>query len=386
MNSPLYYLLSQKKSMAFLLVFMFASIFSVQAQHNAEVQIKAVFNQLVTAYGSAKSAPELEFMKAIPKPGTPALFVKPVIKVDLKLYALCQTFGKDSLNALSVVISHELAHYYYDHGFCTDFAYAMSKQNMRFAQQIKLINKNQKVIYESQADDKGLFYAAIAGYEPFEIQPKILDAIYNFYQLKDVNEGYPSKTERKVIAQNALVKSKKLYTVFQEALKAKKNIDYDKALLLFEEVNRDFPSRENYNNIGVIKTLQALNLKVLAKDEFDYPKRFLYPLEMDNTSRLNKEGTRGSDEGDQEQMSRLLRSAQKYFEKAISLDTNYTVAYVNLACVFDLLDNPEAAIGKIKELSFDKQKSIDAQRILAIGYHHADNEKKAETIWNELKM
>lgn len=386
MNNPLYYLLSQKKSMAFLLVFMFASIFSVQAQHNAEVQIKAVFNQLVTAYGSTKSAPELEFMKAILKPGTPALFVKPVIKVDPKLYALCQTFGKDSLNALSVVISHELAHYYYDHGFCTDFAYAMSKQNMRFAQQIKLINKNQKVIYESQADDKGLFYAAIAGYEPFEIQPKILDAIYNFYKLKEVNEGYPSKTERKAIAQNALVKSKKLYTVFQEAVKAKENIDYDKALTLFEEVNRDFPSRENYNNIGVIKTLQALNLKVLAKDEFDYPKRFLYPLEIDNTSRLNKEGTRGSNEEDQEQMSRLLRSAQKDFEKAISLDTNYTVAYVNLACVFDLLDNPEAAIGKIKELSFDKQKSVDAQRILAIGYHHADNEEKAETIWNELKM
>lgn len=386
MNSPLYYLLSQKKSMAFLLVFMFASIFSVPAQHNAEVQIKAVFNQLVTAYGSAKSAPELEFMKTIPKPGTPALFVKPVIKVDPKLYALCQTFGKDSLNALSVVISHELAHYYYDHGFCTDFAFAMSKKNMGFAQQIKLVNKNQKVIYESQADDKGLFYAAIAGYEPFEIQPKILDAIYNFYQLKEVNEGYPSKTERKAIAQNALVKSKKLYTVFQEAVKAKENIDYDKALTLFEEVNRDFPSRENYNNIGVIKTLQALNLKVLAKDEFDYPKRFLYPLEMDNTSRLNKEGTRGSNEEDQEQMSRLLKSAQKDFEKAISLDTNYTVAYVNLACVFDLLDNPEAAIGKIKEMSFDKQKSIDAQRILAIGYHHADNEKKAETIWNELKM
>lgn len=383
-NNSKSYLVAQKKSLAFLLCFVIGSIFSAQGQKNAEVQIKSVFNQLVTAYGSAKSPPELEFMKAIPKPGTPALFVKPVIKVDLKLYALCQTFGKDSLNALSVVISHELAHYYYDHGFCTDFAYAMSKQNMRFAQQIKLINKNQKVIYESQADDKGLFYAAIAGYEPFEIQPKILDAIYNFYQLKDVNEGYPSKTERKAIAQNALVKSKKLYTVFQEAIKAKENIDYDKALTLFEEVNRDFPSRENYNNIGVIKTLQALNLKVLAKDEFDYPKRFLYPLEIDNTSRLNKEGTRGSNEEDQEQMSSLLKSAQKDFEKAISLDTNYTVAYVNLACVFDLLDNPEAAIGKIKELPKNIQNQESVKRIQAIAYYHLEQETKAEEIWREL--
>jgi tetratricopeptide (TPR) repeat protein len=385
-NNPKSYISSQKKSLAFLLVFMFGSIFSVQAQHNAEVQIKNVFNQLVTAYGSAKTAPELEFMKANPKSATPALYVKPVIKVDLKLYTLCQIFGKDSLNALSVVISHELAHYYYDHSFCTDFAFAMSKQNIEFAKQIKLINKNQKVIYETQADDKGLFYAAIAGYNPFEIQPKILDAIYKFYQLKEVNEGYPTKTERKEIAQNALVKSQKLHTVFQEALNAKEKNEYDKALTLFEEVNRDFPSRENYNNIGIMKTLRALNLKVLSKDEYDSPQRFLYPLEVDNASRLNQNGTRGSDEEKQEKMTALLKSAQKDFEKAISLDTNYTIAYINLACVYDLLDNPEATIGKIKEMPLDKQKTIDAQRILAIGYYHAANEKKAEEIWNELKI
>ena len=386
MNNPLYYLSWQKKNLAFLLLFMLVCSFSAQAQHNAEVQIKAVFNQLVTAYGSAKSAPELQFMKANTKPETPAFYTNKTIKVDLQFYKLCQTFGKDSLNALSIVLSHELAHYYYEHDFCSDFAYAIRNKSVPFSSGLKLINKNQKIIYETQADDKGLFYAAIAGYHPFEIQPKLLDAIYQFYQLKEINIGYPTKAERKAIAQNALAKSQKLYAVFLEALKTKENNEYDKALTLFEEVNRDFPSRENYNNIGVIKTLQALNLKVLAKDEFDYPKRFLYPLEIDNTSRLNKEGTRGSNEEDQEQMSSLLKSAQKDFEKAISLDTNYTVAYVNLACVFDLLDNPEAAIGKIKELSFDKQKSIDAQRILAIGYHHADNEKKAETIWNELKM
>jgi hypothetical protein len=385
MNNPLYYLSWQKKSLAFLLVFMLVCSFSAQAQHNAEVQIKAVFNQLVTAYGSAKSAPELQFMKANPKPETPAFYTNKTIKVDLQFYKLCQTFGKDSLNALSIVISHELAHYYYEHDFCSDFAYAIRNKSIEFSSGLKLINKNQKVIYETQADDKGLFYAAIAGYHPFEIQPKLLDAIYHFYQLKDINVGYPSKAERKAIAQNALVKSRKLYSVFQEALKAKENNEFDKALTLFEEVNRDFPSRENYNNIGVIKTLQALNLKVLAKDEFDNPKRFLYPLEIDNTSRLNKEGTRSAT-NDQEQMVRLLKSGQKDFEKAISLDPNYTIAYINLACVFDLLDNPEAAIGKIKELSLDKQKSLNARRILAIAYYHNDNETKAEDIWKELKM
>ena len=385
MNNQIEYSINQKKSQAFLLAFLLGCVISVQAQKNAEIQIKTVFGQLVTAYGSAKSAPELAFMKANPKPETPAFYANKTIKVDLQFYKLCQSFGKDSLNALSIVISHELAHYYYEHDFCSDFAYAIRNKSVPFSSGLKLINKNQKIIYETQADDKGLFYAAIAGYHPFEIQPKLLDAIYQFYQLKEVNVGYPTKAERKAIAQNALAKSQKLYGVFRNAAKAKEKKEYDQSLSLFEEVNRDFPSRENYNNIGVIKTLQALNFKVLAKEEFVYPKRFLYPLEIDNTSRLNKEGTRSSDEQDQEKMTALLKSAQKDFEKAVSLDSNYSVAYINLACVFDLLDNPEAAIGKIKELPVDKQKTIDAQRILAIAYYHNDNETKADVIWKALE-
>ncbi len=387
MNNILNQSIISNKIKAFVLVFVIFCTFSVQGQKNAETQIKLVFNQLVTAYGSPKSAPELVFMKTNPKATTPAFYKDKIIKVDLRLYELCQTFGKDSLNALAVVVSHELAHYYYEHDFCSDFAYAIQNKSIQFSKGLQLINKNQKVIYETQADDKGLFYAAIAGFNPFAIQPKILDAIYQFYQLKNINIGYPSKAERKAIAQNALTKAQKLYAVFQQAIQAKEKNDYDKSLILFETVNQDFPSRENYNNIGVLKTLKALNLKVLAKDESDSPKRFLYPLEIDNTSRLNQTGTRSNgDDAKQQQMIALLKSAQKDFTEAIRLDENYSIAYINSACVYDLLDNPNGAITRILELPLAQQKTIEAQRILAIGYYHADNEKKAEAIWKELKL
>ena len=105
---------------------------------------------------------------------------------------------------------------------------------------------------------------------------------------------------------------------------------------------------------------------------------------MDNSSRLNQNGTRGA-EADQLKMIQLLKAAQKDFEKAISLDPNYNKAFVNLACVFDLLDNPEAAIGKIKELSKEQQNTNEAKRILAIAYYHADNENKAAEIWKEIE-
>jgi predicted Zn-dependent protease len=288
------------------------------------------------------------------------------------------------LNALSIVLSHELAHYYNNHSFCSDFAFALSKTNVEYAKKLKSASKSEKISIETQADYQGLFYAAIAGYQPFEVYNQLLDEIYKNYNLIDNNPNYPTKQERKEIANNALKKTKELYLDFQKTIVFKKEKKYDEALKIYEEINNFFPSRENYNNIGVIKTLKALDLKVLTFEEYNYPKRFTYPLEIDIESRLNQKQTRG-DEKDNNTMIERLKEAQKSFEKAISLDSNYAIAYINLACVFDLLNNPEAAIGKIKELPKDQQETFEAKRILAIAYYHADMEKKAEDIWKEIE-
>lgn len=85
-------------------------------------------------------------------------------------------------------------------------------------------------------------------------------------------------------------------------------------------------------------------------------------------------------------MTELLLSAQKNFQEAIRLDPNFTKGYINLACVYDLLENPNAAIGKIRELSKENQNTIEAKRILAIAYYHNDQEELANDIWNNLKM
>lgn len=359
--------------------------FFMFGQNKEEPQIRKVFNQIVLAYGSSKTAPELVVTKQ--KQDRPAFYKfdkKPIVTIDTYLFTICRSFGKDSLNALSVVIGHELAHYYNEHSFCTDFAFAIRNKNEVFSKKVKLIDKNQKIIYETQADDKGLFYAAIAGYEPFEVQPKLLDAIYIQYQLKDA-DGYPTKIQRKEIAKNALLKAKRLYETFTLGLKFMQEKNYDKAIETFNTVNNDFPSRENYNNLGVAKTRKAILLKVRTSEEYKFPDRFLYPLEVENKSRLAQETTRSNNDRAQ-QMTELLLSAQKDFQEAIRLDPKFTKGYINLACVFDLLKNPEAAIGKIKELSFEQQNEPDVRRILAIAYYNADMEKKAEEIWIGLKM
>ena len=359
-----------------------------QNKEKEEKQIKTVFNQLVLAYGSAKTAPQLSILQQ--KQDRPAFFKydkNPIVSVDKYLFVICRTFGKDSLNALSVVLSHELAHYYNEHNFCTDFAFAIRNKNEVFSKKVKLIDKNQKIIYETQADDKGLFYAAIAGYEPFEVQPKLLDAIYTQYQLKDA-EGYPTKAQRKEIAKNALLKAKRLYETFTLGLKYIQEKNYDKAIEAFNTVNNNFPSRENYNNLGIAKTQQALDLKEPNTIEKASPERFLYPIEIENKSRLNKEITRSLDDSSEE-MEQLLKDAQNDFQEAIRLDPNFTKGYINLACVSDLLEDSTGAISIITKQLLPKgeRESIDAQRILAIAYFHTNVEEyktKAEEIWMKL--
>ena len=360
--------------------------FFMFGQNKEEPQIRKVFNQIVLAYGSSKTAPELVVTKQ--KQDRPAFYKfdkKPIVTIDNYLFTICRSFGKDSLNALSVVIGHELAHYYNEHSFCTDFAFAILNKNEVFSKKVKLIDKNQKIIYETQADDKGLFYAAIAGYEPFEVQPKLLDAIYTQYQLKDT-DGYPTKVQRKEIAKNALLKAKRLFETFTLGLKYMQEKNYDKAIEAFNTVNNDFPSRENYNNLGVAKTRKALDLKEPNAIEKASPERFLYPIEIENKSRLSKEITRGGLDDTSEEMEKFLKEAQKNFQEAIRLDPNFTKGYINLACVLDLLGNYPKSIGTILELSKEKQNTLEAKRILAIAYFHDKQEKKANTIWNELKM
>jgi tetratricopeptide (TPR) repeat protein len=160
---------------------------------------------------------------------------------------------------------------------------------------------------------------------------------------------------------------------------------YDDAIKAFDKANSFIPYRENYNNIGVARVRKALVLRLPDDIEKQFPLRFTYPIEIDIKSRLLNERKRTLDDSDEEIKS-LLKSAQSDFEKAISLDKDYTKGVINLACVLDLLGNYPKSIGTIFDLTKEQQNSIEAKRILAIAYFHDKQENKAYAIWNELKM
>lgn len=364
-------------------------------QTNTHNQVQFVFDKLISVYGSAKTEPKFEIVKKGKVPIPPAKYVtggQPTIQIDEAFYKICQTFGKDSLNALAIVLSHELTHHFNDHTFCRDYGFAnLNTVKPTLKKTIGSASTNARIDKETEADIKGFFFAAAAGFEPYGVQEQLIVKIYKAYNLNDVQDNYPSLQVRRDLAQSAEKKASDLYFDFKNGLVALESKQYDMAIICFESANGKIPFRENLNNIGVAKTLQALDLKETDTFERENPKRYLYPIEIENTSRLRKEITRGSLDDSSEEIEKLLKDAQKNFEEAIRLDPNFTKGYINLACVLDLLGDPEGAISKVTKqlLPKDKRESIDAQRILAIAYSHSkvkEYQAKAEEIWVKLNF
>lgn len=364
-----------------------------QTNTNTHNQVQFVFDRLISVYGSAKTEPKFIIVKkgkvAIP----PAKYIsggQPSIEIDEAFYKICQTFGKDSLNTLAIVLSHELTHHFNDHTFCRDYGFAnLNTVKPNLKKTIGSASSNARKDKETEADIKGFFFAAAAGFEPHGLQEKLITKIYKVYNLENIQENYPSLQERIDLAQSADKKASELYNDFKNGLVALENKQYDVAIKCFESANGKIPFRENLNNIGVANTRKALILKESSENEKLFPHRFLYPIEIENKSRLSKEITRGDLDDTSEEMEKLLKDAQKNFEEAIRLDPSFTKGYINLACVLDLLGDPEGAISKVTKQLLPKveRESIDAQRILAISYFHSnvkEYQENAEEIWKQL--
>lgn len=350
-----------------------------QVSKNKLVTAQKIFDNLVNAYSSNKGSPSL---KIIPKSSSGSIaqyltYPFPTVQIDEAVVDICMGFGKDSADALAIILSHELAHYYNDHSWCSDYAFAL--RNSQLGNTLRNISKESKIEKESIADSYGLFYSSLAGYKPFDVFNLLLDKIYKQYKLPENVPGYPSKKERKEINRVQKEKIEKLVPVFEAGVILIYAGKYEEAISCFNYLNKYFPSRENYNNLGTAKLLMALQLKPQQAIEF------IYPVEIDPVSRLSSNGTRSNGKDEQNQMNNLLQSAKRDFEKAISLDPGYAKAYINLACVYDLLGNYDAAIGRIKDMPANINETVSALEIKAIAYAHSDNAPKAEECFLQIQ-
>ncbi|MCF8243504.1 MAG: hypothetical protein K9J37_16740 [Saprospiraceae bacterium] len=296
--------------------------------------IQEVFKQLKNARGDFNSMrPTLRFVKK--HGGVGPAYAQSKIKLiyfEEKAYDICASMGKDSLNALAVILSHELIHVYEKHEW--ELYFASDNRNNSLGGEVVDKAKDDEI----QADYLGGFLSYQAGFSTIGTMDKLIDKIYQEYGLPIEHPNYPSKEERKTLAKQSEVKLTKLLELFEMGNMLAAMEEYDEALEYYFKVLEDFESREIFNNLGVLSTLVAI--KKFAPTE----NLFTYPVILDEKSRLN-----GSRDGEDKKAAReqKLMEAIDFFKKAQQFDSYYPIAHVNEGCAHALLGLSQKELGDL---------------------------------------
>jgi hypothetical protein len=287
------------------------------------------------------------------------------IFLDQKAWDICRSMGKVSLDALAFILGHELAHAFQKE-------VRLQKQTTNFLSYDKAYA--QAIRTEKVADIQGVFTAFLAGYRPGEVVPVLLRRLYEAYLLTGRQlTGYPTLEERSRSADEVLDIVGVLVDLYETTNYLIVAKQYELASVNYEYIRQYYQGREISNNLGVLYLLTAMEYYLPATD------RYVYPVEIDNTTPLKKlEKARGGyDLSPTERLlrNRLIEKAIASFREALLLDKNYRAAQLNLICALNLVEKPQEALDfaqkhKLKPGSFKKTR-FASDLYLALGISYA---------------
>ena len=248
------------------------------------------------------------------------------IEFEYLSYQICRKMGKDSLNAVAFILSHELGHYYRDHKWLSDVGSSYAGTELGDKLELAKESIDTTIRYETEADEYSCFYSKIAGYSIINA-PQFFDSLYVGYHLPNKINRYPSLEDRKKIALTIEKQTSELYRLYDIASIMMLKGEYRCASILYKNIlNKRFGSREIFNNIGVSYALEGL--KYASEDLKD----IAFPFSIDLSSRLS-ENIRGAIQTDSLKAASYFKRAKEMFENSKKLDGNYLPAKINLALV-----------------------------------------------------
>lgn len=368
-------------------------------KHKAAV-VEEIYNKIARTVKDTRKAPTLNFIYNDGRPYYNAYYnpQNNTINFGEGIYDLALKFGPDSINALAMVIGHELAHFYKDHGWGMSFGTA--NEDTEIAQKIydMEMSSDVRAKMEAEADYYGALFGFLAGYNTLKVGGAFFDSLYVAAAIPDSTFGYPSRRDRVGICNNSKKALRELIPVFKAANMLTITSDFETASICYDHILSIFPGREVYNNAGVTSLANALG--TYKEDELKY----LFPLGLDIDTRLDAVA-KGFDANDDQpagtwnskddalnpKRQRWLKSAKEHFEDAIRIDEDYAPAYANLAIAQGLLGDKELALANaakgIKKALAQGQllQAANAQIIRGILQALAGNKSEAKKEFTEAK-
>lgn len=307
-----------------------AGVLPSATPEDKEAAAKAIFDRLVVARGDQRTARPVFVFTTDQSNGARAEGGR--IILEELAYDVCSDLGEDGEIALAGLLGHELIHYYEKHEWEGGFISVVRGEDADRSRALtRAVKENLFALKkdEIEADYLGGFLAHLAGYPSTNVMPRVLQGIYEAYELDEEQAKYPTLSERQLIATETHRELTSLINVFTMGNALTTLRKYADALAYYEYVLEDFQSREIYNNLGVVYVQAALPM---FKAE---TVKYLYPIELDLESRLA--GQTRNVGVDRETREYYLRQATRNFQRAQLLDDQYAIAQLNLACVHALL-------------------------------------------------
>jgi tetratricopeptide (TPR) repeat protein len=280
--------------------------------------ILKIYNKLVAARGDFRyKVPEL-YLKDVKGRVASIDYLTNQITIEKHAYDVCKKHGDA---AVAFLIGHELTHYYEKHAWQNGFVSDKSEESV-----YKELKKYQDVAHETEADYLGGFLAYTAGYGMYDKGGEIIGDLYTAYGLGETMKGYPTKTERIKLGNKSAQKLELLVDAFDMANLLFSINMTEEAYAYYEYILKDYQSRELYNNLGTVAVLNVMKLFKVT----DLKYRYVSELDVDFQS------SKDVSVPIEEQKTMWLDKAIAHFNSAISLDPNYTPAYLNRANAYAL--------------------------------------------------
>lgn len=328
-----------------------------------------VLEKVAKTFGDNRMMPILR-MPSLKKSGDKALFYakpEPLIIFDEKLYDICQTFGKDSLAALAVLMGHELTHYYENHAEWSGFLKEIKKNELSE-------NPNVQKENERNADLRGVFQAFVAGYNAFSIVKPLYEKIYKDYGIKEL-PGYYLRDERIQFAISQIAYARKIGTALELGNFLYLNNHYEEAERSFNYVNNIFPLSEVLLNQANCLLKQAYELSLLSQMPFRLP------IGLSTSNKLLSD-LRGTDDGKKQI---YLQKSLSIFNRIIKQSPEYESAYIGLSMALLLQNKVGSANDVLSDwVSNTKHQDPNGNLIRAIVFAKNQNTRKLNTILNSV--
>ncbi len=284
---------------------------------------------------------------------------------------------KDGDSRMAFVIGHELSHQFNGDFWHYKFLRTAedNNENIKAFQDIKELAKDPDILLtkELQADQYGIIYAALAGYD----SDKIISEDKNFFlewAEKEIPSGRLTDDLLSLSGKRAKVVSMRLAEVASRIVLFDMGvISYhlgrlDDSLVLFKKFASYFPGREVYSNIGAIYLQLAYSKFRAARNPESFPFALSFGIENKTRAENINISSKGFTESAYREYNDLLRTAVENLKKAIAYDPFYEAAKNNLGCAYIIESKYYDAVSTLEDALKLTPDSARIQNNLGVAY------------------